>query len=168
MTGRRTATLLAALLLLTACGGTDGPEPITFAEPETALDYEVEMTGAPSDEIEALLRQSLDVFRRQDEGAQSLAFLRRRVSNDEETAQRILRSFGYFDGGLSYTVAQVETPPDEPPRARSCSAVTTSFWWMSATGRRNCRRPRRWARRLANRPWRSRSSMRRCTPSRGF
>jgi translocation and assembly module TamA len=114
---RSPALPLAALLLLAACGGSDAPQPLTFADPETALDYDVELTGAPSDAIDALMRQSLDIFRRQEDGAQSLAFLRRRVAGDEATAQRILRSFGYFDGGLAYRVEEIETPTGEPRRA---------------------------------------------------
>ncbi|MFN3615927.1 MAG: autotransporter assembly complex protein TamA [Rubrimonas sp.] len=109
--GRRARQAAAAAVLaaaLAGCAGNGLGDFADFEPPATELDYTVELQGAPNDEIDALLRESLGVFRRQDEGAQSVAFLRRRAQQDVETAQRILRSFGYFRSELRYQV----TPPE--------------------------------------------------------
>ncbi len=88
------------------CAGREAGEAFTFERPETAVDYAVELSGAPSDEIDALLRESLGVFRRQDDGAQSLAFLRRRAIEDVAIAQRVLRAFGYYEADLAVEVVE--------------------------------------------------------------
>lgn len=116
-------TLLLAALALAGCGGRNAGAPIEFARPETALDYDVELDGSPSDDIESLLRQSLGLFRQQDDGVQSLAFLRRRAANDVATAERILRSFGYFEGTVSFAVTEVPQPEGERPRALVTATV---------------------------------------------
>lgn len=119
-----------ALLCLAAagCGGRDAGAPLTFERPETALDYDVVLEGAPSPEVDALLRQSLGLFRQQAEGVQSLAFLRRRATNDEETARRILRSFGYFEGRMLHAVADPAAAPaasgGQAPKPRASVTVT--------------------------------------------
>ena len=110
----------AAATLLSACGGEEplGGE-VEFATPETAIDYEIELVGAPSEEAEALMRESLDVFRKQEDGAQSVAFLRRRALNDVETVQTILRSFGYYEGDATVAVIPGEAAPDAAPEAEA-------------------------------------------------
>lgn len=106
------APLLAAALALAGCGARDAGAPLTFEKPETALDYTVALDGAPSEQIDALLRQSLGVFRRQADGAQSAAFLRRRAQNDVNTVKRVLRSFGYYEADAKVVVTPPETDGD--------------------------------------------------------
>jgi len=106
---RAPLTAAALALTLAACGARDAGAPLTFEKPETALDYAVALDGAPSEEIDALLRQSLGVFRRQADGAQSPAFLRRRALDDVTTVKRILRSFGYYEADATVAVTPPET-----------------------------------------------------------
>ena len=100
------AALMIAAALAACGGGADEgfDAELRFDRPETAIDYAVALDGAPSEEAEALIRESLDLFRRQEDGAQSLAFLRRRARNDVERIRAILRSFGYYDGGATVAV----------------------------------------------------------------
>ena len=116
-TGRALAVLISLALSLSACARRDAGAPLTFERPETALDYDVTLEGAPTPEIDALMRESLALFRQQDDGAQSLAFLRRRAIGDEAIAQRVLRAFGYYQGGLTYEITPVEVDDGERPRA---------------------------------------------------
>jgi translocation and assembly module TamA len=114
--GRRAPVRLAAgalvLLGLGACASDEGFGELDFAAPETQVDYAVELSGAPDDRIAGLMEQSLALYRQQEEGAASLAFLRRRAQGDVETAQRILRSRGYYD-------ARIETRIEPPGTAES-------------------------------------------------
>jgi len=109
----------AALFALSGCGalglGEERPgdvEALSFPGVETALSYEADVVGEPSDRVAAMMERSLAIFRREDDGAQSLAFLRRRAEGDVELARRILRSYGYYSGDA---VAEVE--PVEPAAA---------------------------------------------------
>jgi translocation and assembly module TamA len=101
---RRLAAVVP-LASLAACAGDDFGEPLDFAPPETALEYEVALEGAPSEEVAELLEESLTLYRRQEDGAQSLAFLRRRARQDVETAQDVLRSFGWYAAEIETEVA---------------------------------------------------------------
>jgi translocation and assembly module TamA len=110
---------LAAALALSGCGlfgvGEERPgdiEALSFPGAETSISYEADVVGEPSDEVAALMEESLAIFRRQEDGAQSLAFLRRRTEGDVALAKRILRSFGYYSGDA---VAEVEWLTPEPP-----------------------------------------------------
>ena len=121
----------SALLLacaLAACSSSDKvDDTVDFEAPETTVEYTTVVTGAPTEEIGALLEQSLLLYRRQEGGAQSLAFLRRRATGDIETTQKILRSFGYYGAKVETRVELVdpgsvqdspaETDPDSAPQA---------------------------------------------------
>ncbi len=119
MSGARScAAALASSLGLAGCiGGTDVDQPLTFEQPETAVAYEAEVVGAPNDEIDALMRQSLGIFRRQEAGAQSIAFLRRRARDDVATAEKILRSYGWFQPTIAVEVVSLEAPAADDPAA---------------------------------------------------
>ena len=103
------ADIPIALLLAVAVAGCGSSETVDdsvdFEPPETTVEYTTVVTGAPTETIQDLLEQSLLLYRRQEGGAQSLAFLRRRATGDIETTQKILRSFGYYG-------AKVETKVD--------------------------------------------------------
>ena len=113
----RAGAALALALSVGACARDEAGAGLQFERPETALDYEVELTGAPTEEIDALMRASLELFRRQEDGAPSRAFLRRRALDDAPTAQRILRSFGYFESAAEIEVEELPSEGDGPPRA---------------------------------------------------
>lgn len=124
----------AGLVLLAA--GCSGPEAgadfpqVEFPSPGERVDYAPELVGAPSEEIAEMLRESLSLWRRQEEGAPSLALLRGIARQDEETAKTVLRSYGYYGaeirteveapeaeeepGAVSGAVARVIVEPGEP------------------------------------------------------
>ena len=85
-----------------------------FERPETAVDYEVDLTGAENERVRELMEQALSLFRLQDEGAQSLAFLRRRAEGDVATAQKILRSFGFYEAEVDVKVESLSPESGAP------------------------------------------------------
>ena len=93
---------LLIVVALAACGtddlGFDVPEPVDSVE------YTVTLTGAPTDEINDLAEESLQLYRRQDDGAASPAFLRRRADNDIDTLKTILQSEGYYTPEITRVV----------------------------------------------------------------
>jgi translocation and assembly module TamA len=100
------------MLLAAACGRADGLLPeAEFARPGTTVAYEVELSGAPSEEIAGLAEASLASWRFREEGAASLAFLRRRAESDLPTLLKILRSHGYYSATVEARVE--ETAPGE-------------------------------------------------------
>lgn len=107
------------LLLCAACSRDRGVEaPSLFDDAMGGVAYDVELAGAPTDEIAALMEQSLALYRRQERGAPSVALLRRRAESDAPTANKILRSFGYFE---ATTTAEIRT---EPESDRATAALT--------------------------------------------
>lgn len=105
-------------VLLTGCGS-ETPElsGVELELPETAVAYQVETEGMPSEEMAELAVESLSVYRYRDRGANSLALLRRRAENDVETLQQILRSYGYYNGTAEVAVEEIsedEYEEDEP------------------------------------------------------
>ncbi|MDF2232986.1 BamA/TamA family outer membrane protein [Albimonas sp. CAU 1670] len=109
-------TTLALALSLGGCGlfgerKGDFP-PLEFAEPESAVEYEVELVGSPRDEATSALEESLSLYRRQEDGAPSLAILRRRAEQDVEATKKILRSFGYYRPTVK---VEVEKTGEEAP-----------------------------------------------------
>jgi translocation and assembly module TamA len=119
------AALLAAAL--GACSNGDETardfEPVDFPTPETRLDYEVVLEGAPSDAIAEDLRASLSLWRRREDGAPSLAILRRRAEQDVESARTVMNSHGYYEAAFRTEVA--EAPPEPAaPRGEAASPLT--------------------------------------------
>ena len=122
---RRTTAcaVLALAVALSGCGlfgerKGDFP-PVEFAAPEGSVDYEVELVGSPRDEATSALEESLSLYRRQDDGAPSVAILRRRAEQDVEATKKILQSFGYYRPEVR---VEVEALPDDPPEARDPNA----------------------------------------------
>jgi translocation and assembly module TamA len=105
--------LLGCALPLLAAGCSDDAVFSAAERPETAIpDYEIVIEGAPDAETLDLAEDSLAVFRLEDEGAQSRAFLRRRAEGDIELVARILRSRGYMEGTAT---ANLSPEGVEPP-----------------------------------------------------
>ena len=122
----RAPLAVIAAVLVSGCALT-GPKEgdlLVFEQPETQVDYEVALTGAPSPEIGSLLEASLAVYRRQSDGAQSLAFLRRRAEADLPTVRKILRSYGYYEADALIDVSAAGGAEDgSPPQAVVTIAV---------------------------------------------
>ncbi|MGF1551239.1 MAG: autotransporter assembly complex family protein [Paracoccaceae bacterium] len=99
---------------LAGCAGDEGTfsEPVDFEAPETTVAYEPVVEGAPSEEIAELVRESALVFRRRGDGAQSLAFLRRRAQGDVDTVQRILRAYGYYEAEVEVEIEELVPDPE--------------------------------------------------------
>ena len=101
--------LLATLLcVLAACSSDEKLDRPVFDRPETAVEYDVSLSGLPTEELQALAEESLSTYRKQEEGAQSVAFLRRRADGDVALLKRILRSQGYYQGEVELKVADAE------------------------------------------------------------
>ena len=94
-----------------------------FERPETAVDYTVELTGVENERVLELMEQALALYRRQENGAQSLAFLRRRGEGDVATAQKILRSFGFYEAEVDVQIEALDLPEDADPEAPAQLAV---------------------------------------------
>lgn len=105
------AACVALAGVVAACAGGEGAfAPAEFSRPETTVEYEAGIEGAPSDEIAGLAEASLATWRFMEDGAASLAFLRRRAEGDIEALLKILRSRGYYSAAVEVAVA--ETGPD--------------------------------------------------------
>ncbi|MEM9724732.1 MAG: BamA/TamA family outer membrane protein [Pseudomonadota bacterium] len=77
------------------------------------LAYDIEIIGAEDLALEPLLSRALLVYRYEDDGAPSLAQLRRRAENDVAAVERALRALGHYAGD-----ARIDVIPDpERPRA---------------------------------------------------
>ncbi|MEM7546622.1 MAG: BamA/TamA family outer membrane protein [Pseudomonadota bacterium] len=100
-------------LVLVACTADDAEDDIGFERPATAVDYTVELTGVTNERALRLMEQALEVYRKQEDGAQSIAFLRRRAQGDIATAQKILRSFGYYEAVVDIDVDSATDPGTE-------------------------------------------------------
>lgn len=108
------AMSLLGLMALAACGA--GEEragdipPAEFLEPATGIAYEIEIVGAPNDAAEDLMEETLLLYRRQENGAPSRAILKRRAEEDIGSAEKVLRSFGYYKPVIDVEVG--ELPPE--------------------------------------------------------
>ena len=130
---RRAALSCLLLAGLAGCGlfgGRDGDiPPLEFQTAETSVDYEVALEGAPEAAVD-MLEQSLSLYRRQDDGAPSIAILRRRAEQDIETAKTVMRSYGYYSADARVEVERLEDAPAEPaqqPSGRASYSLSDLF-----------------------------------------
>jgi len=119
----KTLFVATSAALLSGCAADEFSleSDVSLPRSETAIEYEAVLEGAPSEEIESLMTESLSIFRLQDAGAPSPSFLVRRLQSDEDTAQTILRSEGYYRAGYSFEIipptpkeGETEPPADAP------------------------------------------------------
>lgn len=99
--------VFGAALAVSGCFGEDEFPELEFTKSETAVEYDVDLSGVTLDPARELIYQALDLYRRQEDGAQSIAFLRRRAQGDVATVQKILRSYGYFESEVEIDVDNV-------------------------------------------------------------
>ena len=109
---------------LMGCSHDAAPEVLTFEAPRTKVAYNAELKGVESAEIVDLMKQALEIYRREEDGAQSIAFLRRRAQGDVDLAIKIMRSFGYFEAAVVVDVDAPESGDDSaPPDAGDAGAA---------------------------------------------
>ncbi|QIE54694.1 BamA/TamA family outer membrane protein [Pikeienuella piscinae] len=98
-------------LVLAACSDDPIVAEVEFERPETAVEYDVELNGVENENAAELIGKALELYRQQEKGAQSVAFLRRRAEGDIPTVLKIMRSYGYFE---AQTEVKVFAPEDRP------------------------------------------------------
>lgn len=98
-------------LVLAACSDDPITTEVTFERPQTAVDYDVDLNGVENENAADLMAEALQLYRQQEDGAQSVAFLRRRAEGDIPTILKIMRSYGYFEAEAE---ARVFAPEDRP------------------------------------------------------
>ncbi len=131
---QRFGAVATLMVFAAACSSDDDLEGPLFEAPETAVSYEVELTGMPDEALTALAQDALGVYRQQDDGAQSVAFLKRRAKSDVPILEKILRSRGYYQSEIDVGVERLEpeTPEDvqdadseeDPPEERAVVTIT--------------------------------------------
>ena len=128
---------IAGTILLIASAAACGRDFNAFPDldrPETAVDYDVVVTGAPGERAAELIEESLLVYRRQEVGAQSLALLRRRANADADTVLEILRSLGFYEGTVEVDVDRVGALEPEPASVKGAVSGAAGAVAGAATG----------------------------------
>ena len=99
---------LAGTVLVAGCLDKEAvrPQPVRVAQPETVIDYKVELENSPSDKVTRNARRSLLTYRLRKQGAPGLTFLRRRVKHDEKKLIGILHSQGYYSASVTSRIAE--------------------------------------------------------------
>lgn len=86
----------AGLFLTTPLFSQTADEDSEIEAPVEVASYAVSLEGSPSEEVTEDLTAALALYRYQEEGAPSIALLRRRALDDRETGRKVLRSHGYY------------------------------------------------------------------------
>ena len=105
----RSLAVVAVLILFGGCSSEESLSEIAFEAPETAVSYEAFIEGLPEEDMAETAVTALATFQRQEDGAQSLPFLKRRAQSDLATLTKLLRSRGYYQGS---TEVEVEPPAE--------------------------------------------------------
>lgn len=106
--------------VLSACSDDEiAPAEVQFDKPETAVEYDVRLSGVDRENAADLIVQASELWRKQEDGAQSLAFLRRRAEGDVGTVLKVMRSYGYFEATVETEIIAPEDrrPGDNVPEA---------------------------------------------------
>ncbi len=119
---RRALTTLV-LLLVAACADAPDSVEIEFSRPETAVAYDVTLEGAPRDSLKDLMERALELYRRQERGAESIAFLRRRAESDLDAIRKIMRSDGWYEADAKFEIAPPPAPAEDAPEGETPKAL---------------------------------------------
>ncbi len=85
-------------------------EEVTLEKPAPSWTYEVEISGALADSEKGLIEQSSRLLQMQEKPPVSLAALRRRVQEDTEGFDKVLRSEGYYAGKIESRIDPSSKP----------------------------------------------------------
>jgi translocation and assembly module TamA len=102
------AAVIATASALAGCSSSTTPDVLSFDAPRTTIAYNAELKGVKSEKIVDLMKEALEIYRREGDGAQSVAFLCRRAQGDVNLAIKIMRSFGYFEAAVDVDVDEPE------------------------------------------------------------
>ena len=102
----RAACLIPALSLAGCSGKNGATTEDPLFDDVGGVAYEVRVEGAPSDDLEALFESTLRSFTLIERRPASMARLRRRAEADVATAEKILRSEGYYEGRAQLDVLE--------------------------------------------------------------
>jgi translocation and assembly module TamA len=108
-TGRPSGWLLMLCgLLLSACGGSEENGPLGREETDTAelIQYDVRIAGEMPEDLRSLLHEASEAQRLTERPPASALVLRRRAEGDIETLQAALRSRGYYDGRITFSIME--------------------------------------------------------------
>lgn len=105
--------LLVAFPHLESVAATDSTtEDPAKNEIRTNFDYKVTIEGAPSDEVKDLILRSSRLEQLEDNSLPGLAAVRRRIEEDIEGFNKVLRSEGYYDNQIAYEMDETKEPLD--------------------------------------------------------
>ncbi|MBB5516875.1 translocation and assembly module TamA [Rubricella aquisinus] len=110
----RKPAAICALFMLAACG--EEAAFLTVPDVTTPVRYDIEIVGAPDERVEEVAEDSLALFVEQEDGAPSLAFLRRRAEGDVDVLESVLRADGYI---LPEITVLVTPPTEDDPDSRA-------------------------------------------------
>ncbi len=116
--------LIGALVItLGGCGNsTERPTDLDIVDPGLGVEYLTIVSGAPDDDIDELIQQSLKLYTLAHRKPSSPARLRRRAESDMGTAVMVLRSEGYYISKASFEIAPAPVPVDAPVTVRGQQA----------------------------------------------
>jgi len=86
------------------------PTLVLSADVSAGIPYQVRIDGIDDKELRDILASVSDTFKLRDRPPSSLNMLQRRLERDIPQLKRVLRSFGFYDGRVSYKI-QEETRP---------------------------------------------------------
>jgi translocation and assembly module TamA len=115
--------ILAEMVSNAAMAADAKPDAKASVEATVGVTYDVTLTGSPTDAATADLTAALAVYRYRDNGAPSIALLRRRAQDDRDIVVKVLRSHGYYQAAA---VSDVQADPPDDPDAQKAK-VTVSI-----------------------------------------
>ena len=118
------STLLTVLCLMLLAGISQAAK--TIPKNGDGIPYEVEIIGKnlEGNPIHKLLKEVSLAVQKKNDPPKSLALLRRRCEGDLPEMQKVLRSFGYFRGTITFEITPSKTPADHSSTTRTDNTET--------------------------------------------